>query len=177
MEKATDAMLLLAKMTTVETAPCWLWPTREAGLKGYARARNAEGEKELVHRLSFRIFVGPIPDALVVDHQCHNDDLTCPGGEACEHRRCFNPWHLRVVTGPANSQAGRSTPVLVNAAKTHCVNGHEFTPANTRVYIAPGKGRVMRQCRACDRMRKPAKRARRKAREEAARSVNASRSG
>lgn len=33
--------------------------------------------------------------------------------------------------------------------KTHCINGHEFTPANTRVRARGG-----RECRACDRERK-----------------------
>jgi hypothetical protein len=33
-----------------------------------------------------------------------------------------------------------------HAAKTHCKNGHEFTPENT--YIRPDNGG--RQCRACN---------------------------
>jgi hypothetical protein len=35
----------------------------------------------------------------------------------------------------------------INAAKTHCVHGHLFTPENT--YIRKYDGRVHRQCRAC----------------------------
>jgi hypothetical protein len=34
-----------------------------------------------------------------------------------------------------------------NARKTHCKNGHEFTPENTWLYSRPGK--QGRKCRAC----------------------------
>lgn len=40
----------------------------------------------------------------------------------------------------------RSVMAVINAAKTHCKRGHEFTPANTRL----GKG-GRRVCRACRR--------------------------
>jgi len=35
----------------------------------------------------------------------------------------------------------------VNARKTHCKNGHEFTPENT--YVSHTRGPPMRQCRQC----------------------------
>lgn len=38
------------------------------------------------------------------------------------------------------------TPAAVNAAKTHCKHGHEFTPENTRL----DRGGY-RCCRTCDR--------------------------
>lgn len=41
--------------------------------------------------------------------------------------------------------AGQSA---INAVKTHCIHGHEFTPDNT--YVTPYGAR---QCRACSRAR------------------------
>src|SRR5579884_2271557 len=38
-----------------------------------------------------------------VDHWCHTEDLTCPGGDACEHRRCMNGAHLSWVSPRVNS--------------------------------------------------------------------------
>jgi len=38
--------------------------------------------------------------------------------------------------------------------RTHCRHGHEYTPENTRIVRqANGRGRLGRQCRACDRER------------------------
>ena len=36
----------------------------------------------------------------------------------------------------------------LNAAKTHCARGHEYTPANTYNYLGPN-GKLCRQCRIC----------------------------
>ncbi len=37
-----------------------------------------------------------------VDHVCHTEDLTCPGGNRCEHRRCMNGDQQRWVTAQVN---------------------------------------------------------------------------
>src|SRR6185436_7300937 len=61
---------------------------------------------------------------------------------------CCNVDHLRCVTNQVNT-----TENVVNhqwqvmAARTHCKNGHEFTPENT-VSLKTSKGRG---CRACNR--------------------------
>lgn len=62
---------------------CWLWfgPVDE---NGYGRVRN--GSKKIrVHRLSYEIHKGPIPQGLVACHRCD-----VPG--------CVNPEHLFVGT-------------------------------------------------------------------------------
>jgi hypothetical protein len=43
-----------------------------------------------------------------------------------------------------------------HSSKTHCVNGHEFTPENTRV-AKTGRGTKCRQCKACHAKRSRAK--------------------
>lgn len=74
-----------------------------------------------------------IPDEMQLDHVCHTVSIdTCPGGDDCRHRRCVNPAHLQLVTGPENVMRGLS-PHAINARKTHCPQDHEYTPENTRV--------------------------------------------
>jgi hypothetical protein len=72
----------------------------------------------------------------------------------CRNTRCVNPDHLEPVTLAENVLRGVSSPAM-NARKTHCDSGHEFTPANT--YISP---RSERKCRACGRERDAARRPR-----------------
>jgi hypothetical protein len=68
------------------------------------------------------------------------------------HRRCVNPEHLEPVTSAVNTRRGRS-PSAVNARKTHCVRGHEFTPQNTAWKVSTARPRPRRLCRACRRGR------------------------
>lgn len=43
------------------------------------------------HRVSYQLFVGDIPDEMLVDHSCQN-------------RKCFNPEHLRLADKSQNAQ-------------------------------------------------------------------------
>ena len=89
------------------------------------------------HRLAYVIHRGrPVPAGLQLDHLCRN-------------RSCVNPLHLQATTGRTNTLRGR-TVAAMNAAKTHCVNGHELSGNN----LARGQpGRACRPCRG-DRDRK-----------------------
>ena len=97
-----------------------------------------------IHRFIYTVVYGdPGPD-FVVDHQCHNDDLECEGGDTCLHRRCWNIDHLRVKTYAENVK-DVATRGRHQGKRTHCVNGHEYTPANTS--LTSGH----RKCRTCHR--------------------------
>lgn len=107
---------------------CWLWAANKNN-KGYGRFGRV-----YAHRWSYEHHVGPIPPGTEIDHLCR-----VPA--------CVNPKHLEAVPHAENSRRGISPPAI-NAAKTHCVRGHEFTAENTYV---PARGG--RQCRECVRVR------------------------
>ena len=124
------------RLSVYKGAPdeCWHW----GGLinnKGYG-AMKIKKASALVHVVAYRIWMGPIPEGLCLDHVCHNRDLECPGGTACLHRRCFNPAHLEPVTKEENSRRGWARIIK-------CINGHEYTPENTIM------GPNGRNCRTC----------------------------
>lgn len=99
------------------------------------------------HRVAYELLVGPIPEGMDLDHLCHTRDTACRLNGDCPHRRCCNPAHLEPVTRAENSHRGHS-PVVAQALATHCVNGHEWTPANTWI-----RREGTRVCRACNRTR------------------------
>ncbi len=121
---------------------CWLW-NGAVQVTGYAMYADTP-----MHRLAYELAHGPIPKGLTVDHECHNSDPTCLGGNSCLHRRCVNPSHLSLKTIGQNVLAGVGF-AAVNARKTHCPQGHPYDEANT--YVNPRTGG--RMCRTCNRER------------------------
>lgn len=107
---------------------CWFW-TDALSKTGYGEF-YADGRRQLAHRWSYEFFIGPIPDGLHIDHLCRN-------------RSCVNPFHMEPVTNRVNVLRGIGITAL-NARKTHCKWGHEFTPDNT--YNPPTGGRKCRRC-------------------------------
>lgn len=106
---------------------CWVWQGQTE--KGYGRF-YIDGGSVRAHRWAYQRAVGPIPEGLVLDHLCRNPS-------------CVNPFHLEAVTQAVNTLRGTGF-AAVNAAKTHCSRGHEFTPANTYRRRSGG-----RECRIC----------------------------
>jgi len=112
---------------------CWLW-MGTVDSKGYGNMRvgNTKTGRGLVrtHRFSYELHKGPIPNDLCLDH-------------LCRVRSCCNPNHLEPVTLRENILRGEALSAR-RARQTHCKNGHEFTPENTRL---SAKGE--RVCRIC----------------------------
>ena len=114
--------------SAIDENGCWVWQRHINA--GYAFSHFRGFTTRLAHRVSYEVFVGPIPDGLQLDHLCRNP-------------RCVNPQHLEPVTQGENVKRGRAG--WHNKIKTHCVNGHEFTPENTK-YFGDGRRRCLR-CR------------------------------
>lgn len=111
---------------------CWPWMAA-LNDKGYGHftLKRFEANGSRAHRISVLLSGRDIPEGMVVDHVCKN-------------RRCVNPSHLRVVTQKENVTQNSLSYQAINAAKTHCIRGHEFTPENT--YLR-SEGRRCRTCR------------------------------
>lgn len=132
---------------------CWLWQAY-IDASGYGRFNRGPGISPMAHRYAYEEFVGPIPDGLQLDH------VKALG---CRHRHCVNPLHLEPVTHTENVARGISFGA-VNATKTHCVSGHEFTPENT---ITRPDRPGTRECRTCARATKAAYKRRNREKENA----------
>lgn len=102
---------------------CWLWTAASAHGYGYWHGHR-------VHRLTYQVLVGPIPDGSVIDH-------------LCRVRKCCNPAHLEPVTVRENIRRGEAS-AGINSRRTTCVAGHPLEGSN--LYTTPN-GR--RQCRVC----------------------------
>lgn len=98
---------------------------------GYGRVAKGS-RRPSAHRAAYELLVGQIPEGMELDHLCRNPS-------------CVNPGHLEPVT-PRENTLRSDNPAALNARKTHCKQGHEFTDENT--YRTPG-GR--RECRTCTR--------------------------
>lgn len=84
-----------------------------------------------VHQMVARAFLGPRPPAHDV---CHGN------GDKTDNRL----ENLRYDTRSANNHDRVRHGTHPNASQTHCIHGHEFTPANTILRRQGG-----RDCRAC----------------------------
>lgn len=127
---------------TVTADGCWEW-TGAITHSGYANVKVA-GKSCVAHRVLYELLVGPIPDGMMLDHECHNRS-DCAGGTTCRHRRCVNPDHLSIVTPRGNVLSSARTKPGAQARKTHCVKGHPLSGANL---YREGRRRHCRTCRA-----------------------------
>jgi len=115
-------------------AECWVW-TGSLHPSGYGYFMAKDGKNWRSHRFAWTNLVGEIPKHMTLDHVCRN-------------KPCVNPDHMEIVTAEENNARGGSVSAL-NARKTHCKRGHEFTPDN--LYTQYNKGKPGRMCRTCTR--------------------------
>ena len=118
---------LMAKVDRDPDTGCWLW-TGALHKLGYGRFRF-RGRVVGPHQAAYALSKGDVPPGAELDHKCRV-------------RRCCNPDHLEPVTHVENMARG------INATKTYCKHGHEFTPENT---YRSRDGR--RHCRQCNQRR------------------------
>jgi hypothetical protein len=111
---------------------CWLW-IGSRSFNGYGNF-NVGGKTIGAHRISFEIHKGEIPEGLQIDH-------------ICKKRGCVRPDHLEVVTQRENLLRS-NTVAFINSNKTHCPQGHQYTPEN--IYKKVSHGKVQgRKCKTC----------------------------
>lgn len=93
------------------------------------------GKRWSLHRFIYSMLVAPVPQHLKVCHTCDNG-------------MCMNIDHLWLGTQRENSLDMVSKGRQAFMKKTHCKNGHEFTPDN--VYRTKSG---WRQCKKCHQVR------------------------
>jgi len=116
---------------TVDSNGCWIWNgTRDT--KDYGAIYSGCKRRVPAHRVIYVFLMGPIPEGKLLDH-------------LCRVHPCVNPAHLEPVSNKENVLRGISF-AAVNAQKSHCSNGHEFTDGNT--YRRTDGTRDCRICRS-----------------------------
>lgn len=129
LQRFWNKVLIPSKSSTIS---CWEWIGCKNNINGYGTFWLQKSMMS-AHRAAF-LFTGHcLPKDLVVDHKCKN-------------KICVNPDHLRAVTNRINSIENSVGPTAINAAKTHCIRGHELVGDNLS---GPTKDGRRRRCKAC----------------------------
>ncbi len=119
--------------------PCHVFRGTKDGC-GYGSVELA-GRKIGVHKYVWEFENGPVPKGLEIDHQCRVRD-------------CANTDHLRLVTHQVNlTENVVGIAWQLNAAKTHCPQGHLYDEENTCVTKCGS-----RRCRTCTSEQKQSRR-------------------
>ena len=121
---------------------CHTWTGRLNNM-GYGLMTVAQaGYKPLTlspHKVAYELRRGRVPEGMVLDHTCRN-------------RACANPEHLETVVQRENVMRSPIAEGALNAAKTHCPQGHPYSAENTYVYHhASPKKHTSRTCKTCRR--------------------------
>jgi len=119
---------------TEKTDTCWLWRGCQDKKTGHGSIKINKKMKK-VHRVSYELLVGPIPENLVLRHLCNVSN-------------CINPEHLKPGTQSDNVLDSVAAGTHPHSRKTHCKHGHEYTDSNTR--IKKFKKGFVRVCRTCE---------------------------
>mgnify|MGYP006209237093 CR=1 FL=1 len=96
--------IALRMVEAAEADGCQLW-TGRLTRDGYPLfdIKTAAGWAPVrAHRWAWEHTHGRLPAGWTLDHNCHTTDPTCPGGLACQHRRCVRLDHLVPMTNAEN---------------------------------------------------------------------------
>ena len=127
MGKRTHPLIRLRGAWDVAPNGCWEWNRARDDL-GYGRTWDVSLYRMTeAYRLVYRLFVGPIPDGLEIDHRCRNPS-------------CVNPHHLEPVTHAENMRRIRGVNRM-----TECKWGHPMVGGN--IYVSHRGKRL--ECRTC----------------------------
>lgn len=129
--KYADGILYERSIPVTESG-CWLW-MNSSNSNVYGRL-YFNGHMWLAHRLSYETFVGEIGDKMLICHKCDTPS-------------CINPDHLFQGTMKDNMQDASKKGRIYCMKKTHCPQGHEFTPENTGLRSGKNGWRDCKQCK------------------------------
>jgi hypothetical protein len=124
---------------------CWLWDGSLAEHGGYGQFNMRQGKgtwiPEMAHRVSYKLYRGPIPADNEIGHLCR---INC----------CVNPDHLVALPHKETTWRGDG-PTGRNHRKTHCKRGHPLSGENLYVSKRIGERRCRECARIADRRRSP----------------------
>ena len=103
---------------------CWLWRSDKLDRHGYGTYWTTGGARQ-AHRFVYETLVGPVPEGMVLDHNCRR-------------RACCRPAHLEPISGAENDRR-RSWRYRSRMAK--CPRGHSLATA----IVTPEGGRLCRR--------------------------------
>jgi hypothetical protein len=88
---------------------CWLWkgPLYRNGYGYFDLCSGQEKRRVMIHRASWELERGEIPDKLTIDH-------------LCKVKRCGNPAHMELVTHGENARRGNVK------GSDPCPKGHQL---------------------------------------------------
>lgn len=104
---------------------CWLWRSDKLDRHGYGTYWTT-GVARQAHRFVYETLVGPVPEGLVLDHNCRR-------------RACCRPAHLEPISGAEND---RRRSWRYRSRMKACKNGHSLATA----ILTPEGGKCCRVC-------------------------------